>query len=369
MRVPRFLKLAGTAAAMVLLMGLVGPLMAEDSTSSAAEEAVFVTNMGGNYVTIYDLNSSGDAAPRANIGGTFVDRVFGSLTERASGLDDPSGVVLDPVGNIYVANMSGGGNYTGTILVFRAGAHGSATPIAKIDGPDTGLRTLKAIAVDSTGKIYATRQEYLYDGSPPGINVYAAGSTGNVKPIAVIRGPNTCIENLEGIAVDSKGSIYVTSNYVMNNAEFSSVLVFPLGSNGDVRPSGFIGRSKTGAVGALTLDSKGNIYVVKLSGSDLARRQSIAIYRAESNGDVPPVATISGPKTGLADPNYTISGIAVDSTGNIYAAGEGSRGKGNRVIVYASGSDGDVQPQAIIEGPHTRLDGAHGVAIGHFAAP
>jgi len=365
MRVWRFLKLASIVMFQAVALSIMSCARTGASQSANVGEAMFITNMGGNYLTIYDANSTGDAAPLANIDGTFADSVFGSMVRGSSGFDDPSGVAVDPAGNIYVANMSGGKRSTGTILVFRAGAHGKATPVARINGPDTRLYTVKAIAVDSMGNIYATRQEYPYDGSPPGINIYAAGSTGNVKPTSIISGPNTGIENLEGIAVDSKGSIYVT-----NNAGYGSVLVFPPGSNGDVKPSCVIGRSKTEGFEALTLDSKGNIYVVKLSASDRSRRQSVAIYQVASSGNVAPIATISGPKTGLADPDYTIRGIAVDSTGNVYVAGEsGDRGKGNRVIVYASGSDGNVAPRTTIEGPHTRFYGVYGVAIGHFTDP
>ena len=365
MNVQRFLRLAGSVMVTVFLLNVSGCALAAESASTPLDEAVFVTNLGGNYITIYDLKNNGDTAPLANIDGTTVSRVFDSVIRGGSGLDDPLGVAFDLAGNIYVGNDSGGANYTGAIDVFQAGAHGRATPIAKIDGPDTGLYTVKSIAVDSKGNIYATRQAYLYDRSAPGVNVYPAGSTGNVKPIAVISGPNTGIDNLEGIAVDSKGSIYVT-----NNAGSGSILVFPAGSSGDVRPTAVIGPSKTNSVGALALDSRANVYVVRLSGSERSRRETIEIYRAGSSRVDPPIATISGPKTGLADPNYTIRGIAIDSIGNIYVAVEDEGlAPGSKLIVYASGSDGDVSPKAIIEGPHTRLNGAHGLAIGRFKYP
>jgi|ERR1700683_1137787 hypothetical protein len=365
MNVQGFLRLAGSLMVAVFLLNLSRCALAAEVAPPPLDQAFFVTNLGANYVTIYDLKSNGDTAPLANIDGTTVNRVFDSVIRGGSGLDDPLGVALDLAGNIYVGNMSGGANYTGAIDVFQAGAHGTATPIAKINGPDTGLYTVKSIAVDSKGNIYATRQAYLYDRSAPGVNVYPAGSTGDVKPTAVISGPNTGIDNLEGIAVDSKGSIYVT-----NNAGSGSILVFPAGSSGNVRPTAVIGASKINAVGALALDSRANVYVVRLGGSERFRRQTIEIYRAGSSSTDPPIATISGPKTGLADPNYTIRGIAVDSNGNIYAVSEGGgRGQPDKVIVYTSGSDGDVGPRATIEGPQTRLSGAQGIAIGRFAYP
>jgi hypothetical protein len=61
--------------------------------------------------------------------------------------------------------------------------------------------------------------------------------------------------------------------------------------------------------------------------------------------------------------------MAVDSSGNIYVAGEVASWKKeiSRVIVYAAGSDGDVPPRAIIEGPHTKLYGAFGIAVGPYS--
>ena len=106
---------------------------------------------------------------------------------------------------------------------------------------------------------------------------------------------------------------------------------------------------------------------MRFSGSERSRRQTIEIYRAGSSGADPPIATIGGPKTGLADLNCTIRGIATDSNGNIYAVNEG--GQSDKVIVYTSGSDGDVGPRASIEGPQTKLNGAQGIAIGRFAYP
>ena len=141
---------------MVLLLNVSRCAVAAELASSTPDQAIFVTNLGGNYVTIYDLKSNGNTAPLANIDGTTVNRVFDSVIRRGSGLDDPLSIALNLDGNIYIGNMSGGANYTGAIDVFQAGAHGSATPIAKIDGPDTRLYTVKSIAVDSKGNIYAT---------------------------------------------------------------------------------------------------------------------------------------------------------------------------------------------------------------------
>jgi hypothetical protein len=64
------------------------------------------------------------------------------------------------------------------------------------------------------------------------------------------------------------------------------------------------------------------------------------------------------------DVGYTVSGIAVDSAGNIYVAGGTDWSDGGQVVVFGAGSNGNVAPRAVIGGPHTLLKGAYGIAIG-----
>ena len=105
------------------------------ANKSALSPALFVAN-GGNYVTIYPLGSNGDVAPIASIDGG------------ATGLAVAS-IALDPRGNIYVLNREGKPSPFGTITVYPPGSNGNVDPIATIEGPNTGLKSVKAIAVDS----------------------------------------------------------------------------------------------------------------------------------------------------------------------------------------------------------------------------
>ena len=140
--------------------------------------------------------------------------------------------------------------------------------------------------------------------------VYAAGSNGNVAPIATISGPKTGLYSPDGVAVDSNGNIYVA------DADAASVFVYRAGSNGDAAPIATISGSNTGLSYpyGIALDSSGNIYVT----GEIAA--SVFVYSAlgSSTGllNEAPIATISGSNTGLDFPQ----GIAVDSSGNIYVA-------------------------------------------------
>ncbi|MGH7815725.1 MAG: hypothetical protein ACREQI_17190, partial [Candidatus Binataceae bacterium] len=87
---------------------------------------------------------------------------------------------------------------------------------------------------------------------------------------------------------------------------------------------------------------------------------SITVFGAGQSGDVAPLQTIAGAATGLAYP----SGVALDSSGNIYAANleGGIQGKGS-VTIYSNSANGNAAPSATITGPATQLGQPSGIAI------
>ncbi len=321
------------------------------------------TNTGFESVSVYPaLSSSGtgllDEAPIATISGNM----SGNMTD----LSEPVGIALDSSQNIYVAD-------NGATSVFVYPALGSSTgtlneaPIATISGNITGLDSPKNIALDSSQNIYVT------DDGATSVFVYPAlGGSGwvagppatySVAPTATISGSNTGLRNPYGIAVDSSG-IYVADE----NAE-SVFLYSPLGSStgllNEAPISGTISTTLTtglaGTVG-IALDTVGNIYV---AGNDFNGVPGVFVYAAGSNANAAPIATISGLSTGLDEP----AGIALDSSGEIYVADEGDAGDDipPSVFVYPAlgNSTGllDEPPLATISGSKTDLLSPAGIAL------
>lgn len=271
----------------------------------------------------------------------------------------PSGIARDASGRIYVTNSA-----TNTVTVYPANASGNVPPLAVIGGSKTRLSSPAAIALDASGKIYVANSA---EKSKDSITVYPPLATGtgilNEAPVATIAGSNTLLDNPSGIALASQGDIYVANELRVHFVEgkrydVGRLTVYPAGSNGNVTPVAAISGTGTGLAypDGIALDSDGNIYVVNFYtanvDSNLEYDGSITIYSAGANGDASPIVIIAGDNTGLAQPQ----GLALDSGGNLYVA-DGS------INVYSAGSSGNVFPAASIGGAGTGLAGPIGIAL------
>ena len=219
----------------------------------------------------------------------------------------------------------------GATSVFVYPALGSSTgplneaPIATISGSNTGLFP-QGIALDSSHNIYVA------DDGADSVFVYSSlgSSTGvNEAPIATISGSNTGLLSPDGIALDSSGKIYVADYYA------DSVFVYSaLGSSTGTlneAPSATISTTMTTGLSApqgIALDSSGKIYVADDGTLRRVGTPSVFVYAAGSNGNAAPIATISGSATGLIQP----IGIALDSSRKIYVADESAAS----VFVYSA---------------------------------
>jgi sugar lactone lactonase YvrE len=375
-----------------------------------ASGRIYVTNNATNTVTVYAAGANGNVPPIATIGGAKTQlsdptgialdasgkiyvlnradnrkrniKVYpplgtntGILNEAPitdiagskTRLDDPTGIALDSQGNIYVANILGGPvvpntEDSGTVTVYAAGSSGNIAPIATISGAATGLAYPAGIALDSSGNIYVANELTGNTSSSledyPSITVYPAGSKGNASPIAVIAGDNTGLDYPQGIALDSGGNLYA-KGYVEYVGD--TINAYPAGSNGNVSPAATIVGADTGLDGpdGIALDSGGNLYVSNGYGGPVGGG-SVTIYPAGSNGDAVPIATITSSFTGIND----ASSIAVDSTGKIYVANEfGAAGDNGSITIYSAGSYATGAPIATIAGDNTGLSNPFGIAL------
>jgi hypothetical protein len=292
--------------------------------------------------------------------------------------------------NLYVANLLGGPSKKGSVTEYPAFANGNVAPVATIAGPSSGTDNTLIfhpfdVALDSKGNIYVAN----FGGGPifPGcgldgcgsITEYKVGSNGNVAPIARIAGDKTRLANPAGIVLDPAGNIFVANSFGgparCSSFGCGSVTEYKAGSNGNVAPIATIAAPSSGLDNTmlsgprdLTLDSGGNIFVVNQNGGPFGRG-SVTVYPKGSNGNAGPLALITAPpalgdKTQLMRP----SGIALDAKRDIFVTNETGGGLFQGAVTeYKAGSNGNVAPIAAIASPfgsdNTQLHTPDGIAL------
>lgn len=245
----------------------------------------------------------------------------------------PTGIVVDPSGNVYVSDML---NSTirkitpdGTVTTL-AGAAGQAGYIDGI-GASARFNRPTGLAKDSAGNLYVVDQiDFKYSIR----KVTPAGA------VTTLVQPTTQFYYLWGIAVDLFGVVYVS------DAGYQTI--FRISPNGEITPFAGV-PGQTGAVDGvgtaarfmfpegLTLDSANNLYV--------ADAIDFTIRKITPSGQVTTLAGSrgqSGAKDGLGAAALLLPfGLTTDRADNIYVTGR------------------DVIRKVTLDGMVTTLAGAH----------
>jgi hypothetical protein len=255
-------------------------------------------------------------------------------------------------GYLYVANESGyGPSGTGSILIFSESANGNVAPLDVISGSATGLSQINGIAVDTSGEIY------VVDTDKEAILGFAAGASGDVNPNVTISGADTGLAWPIGLAVDDAGNLYVANcgSGCKSGLPAPGLLEFAAGSSGDATPVRNISGSNTQLTRSNGVAWRGDVYVSQSS--------SIVVFDQSANGNAKPERVISGSNTLLDD----AWGVTADQH-HVYA--------GSCADIYierfSGDANGNVAPQDVISGTKTKLrsciDGVSVAAHGRIFA-
>ncbi len=367
---------------------------------------VFLTGISnslhGSYLAIFHAFAGGNPA--------LALIIHGSNTE----LENTGAVAVDTAGNVYVAEVivvpplfgvpQGGGAILEFSAAAVAGTNSNVAPIAAIFGDLTTLDDvgfLQGVALDASGNIYAR--------SSAGTSVFAPQSDGNVAPVSVINTNGDTSGQPPPLTVDADGNVYTAyqsnRNYLSYETDVNSIGVFAAGSSGNISPMALITRPLIGSDAAAAVDKQGNVYVSGELGSavieefaagstDSAPINSIAlqgdaavnpgrftlgpdgsiylntyssglfVYPPGSTGDAAPVRHLD--QVVPSGNGGWVSDMAVDAANDLYLleiVDTGAAGDSMAVLVYPADANGTDQPSAVISGPHTLLSGANGIAI------
>ena len=319
-----------------------------DGTGSAARfnqpQGVAVDGSGNIYVantwdhTIRKITAAGVVTTLAGSAG-----VAGSAdgTGNAARFANPTGVAVDGVGNVYVADYSNNPirkiTVAGVVTTLAGLAGGSGSP----DGTGSAARFYQpgGVAVDGSGNVYvADYGSTIRKITAGGVVTTLAGSPG-VSGSADGTGSAARFYRPSGVAVDGAGNVYVADyyNYTIRKITAGGVVTTLAGSPGASGSADGTGSAARFIYAqGVAVDGSGTVYV--------ADGNNYTIRKITSDGVVTTLAGSPGAYYGSADGTgsaarfSTPAGVAVDGTGNVYVADRNNNTirKGSLIIVASS---------------------------------
>ncbi len=298
-------------------------------------QAVAVDSAGNVYVadsgncTIRKLTPTGVVTTLAGLTG-FAGSNDG--TGSAARFNYPYGVAVDSAGNVYVTDTFNATIRKVTpegVVTTLAGLAGSAG-YNNGTGSAARFNYPVGVAVDTNGNVYVTDNNYVIRKVTPGGMVTALAGSLDFQGSADGTGANAQFEGAGRVAVDNAGNLYVAD---YGNGTLRKVT--PTGTNWVVTTlaglamnfgtnDGTGSTARFGNVDGVAADSSGNIYV-----SDTSNNTIRKVTRVGTNWVVTTMAGAPGMAgsvngTGNAALFYGPRQIAADANGNIYVADPGN---------------------------------------------
>ena len=318
------------AKAVTTLAGTAGRFGGVDGAANVASFARPLGLAADALGNVYVADSQGQKIRKVTAAGvvsTFAGSNSGSLDGigTAAAFDNPSGIALDGAGTLYVADATNNTirKVTGTAAVTTlAGAGpspGSADGIAclsRLSGPNLA-------AVDSAGNVYVadTGNDTIRKITPAGVVSTLAGLAGQAG-WADGQGSAARFSSPTGVAVDGAGVVYVVDSLNQTIREISAAgkvttIAGAVGVPGDI--DGAPLQARFSYPTGIAVDPAGRLYVTD-TGNFTIRKLVLKGAAAVSTLAGQPGNPGASDGAGPAAQFYLTTGIALDSSGNLYVA-------------------------------------------------
>ena len=280
-------------------------------------QGVAVDASGNLYVS--DYNHRIQKVTPAGVVTTFAGSTAGHAngTGAAAQFDVPWGLAFDASGNLYVADLSNHRirKVTPAGVVSTIAGSGTAGFADENIGTNAQFDNPSAVAVDALGNVYVADYDNhrIRKVTPAGVVTTLAGS-GTAGFVDDNIGSDAQFNNPSAVAVDASGNVYVAdanNNRIRKVTPAGGVTTLAGGTLGFADGTGTDAKFYNPM--GLAIDASGNLYVAD-NGTDRIRKVTSAGVVTTLVGGTR--GYVDG--TGTAAQFYSPRGMAVDSLGNIY---------------------------------------------------
>lgn len=274
-------------------------------------------------------------------------------------VDEGTAIAVDGAGNVYVTGNSVGSGTGPDYATIKYNADGQQQWVARYNGPGNAEDVPVALELDSSGNVYVTGHSF---GSGSGYD-YATvkyDSAGQQKWVARYNGPGNGGDEAADLAVDNSGNVYVTGGSTGSTTGIDIVTIKYNSAGQEQWVATYNGPGNSvDYAEAIALDDLNNVYVAGASTSEQGS-YNFATVKYNASGQQMWVAGYGG--TGAGD--NQADEIDVDKSGNVYVTGESfGFGTGNDYATVKYNSIGQEQWVVRYDGPTNGDDFASGLAV------
>lgn len=296
-----------------------GSMLATDTLPSFYSPSGVAVDVAGNiYVADYGNNMIRKISASGLVSTLAGSGIEGSVnaTGVLASFNRPSGVAVDPSGNIYVADYGNNAiRQISPLGVVTTLAGSDSTGSADSVGIKATFFSPADVALDAAGNLYVAdaANNLIRMVTQAGVVSTIAGNPTNSGTSSILT-----LSNPTGIAIDRSGNIFV-ANFLNNN-------ILQLNATGEINlyaGTGAAGNTNGPAANAtfyfprsVAIDAFKNVYVADATNNLIRKITSNGIVSTLAGSGVAGAADSTGTAASFNGP----AGLAVDGAGNIYVA-------------------------------------------------
>jgi uncharacterized delta-60 repeat protein len=269
------------------------------------------------------------------------------------GTDYGYSIAVDSSGNVYIAGEDGSTGGNTAIIIAKYNTSGTLQWQRRLSGGGSGASGL-GIGVDSSGNAYVAG----YSGTTGDFQIAKYNTSGSLQWQRRLYGSG--MDQCRCIAIDSSGNAYVAGYTNSQSVAYTDFLLAKYDTSGTLQWQRRLGGSYDDQASGIAVDSSGNVYVTGLTSSVSANfsNPDVLIAKYDTSGTLQWQRYLGGSYDDRA------SGIAVDSSGNVYVKGRTNSptsGGYNDALIAKYNTSGTLQWQRTLGGSFTEY--GYGIAV------